>query len=337
MICPYCKEKEGNKSNTHYLSDNIIRTALNADGSKDRDKGLYFDMSNDSGAVKFNFQQSTPQVKLEDTLGREPSDDEIEKAKKRLFSVDNVFCSECEKLFGNIEREFDNYVLPKFRSSPLIGIESLGIEEVAIIRKYFYLQLWRSSICDKTFQLPAEIEDDLTELLYNAENHKLGDYKEYPLSITYLVNQEEGVTKTQNLVGCISGGNPYIILMNDFVIQFYDSEKAVSFFDLYGLNDKAHFLDYINYREDSFIVKVVSDSERIKFNLEAMKASKGKAFFMMLSDNFNRMYFAKFGESPAQNILESYIKHLIGQDKPMAIKFSSRELENETIKYINSL
>jgi len=336
MICPYCKEKEGTKSNTHYLSDNIIRTALNSGGSKDRDKGLYFDMSNSSGAVKFNFQQSTPQQKLEDNLGRPPNEEEIEEAKKRLFSVDNIFCPDCEKAFGVIERAFDTAILPKFREAELEGVLSMDIVEIRVLRTYFYLQLWRSSICDKTFQLPTEIEDDLRNILLNNVEIDSNEITKYPLSITYLVNNEEGETKTQNLVGCTSGGNPYLILMNDFIIQFFEDEGNVIFFDFNGLNSD-DYLEYINQNEDVFKVKVFSDSERIEFNVQSMGASKGQAFISMLVDDFSRMFNEKFGHLPDKEIIGSFISTIINQDKPMAIKFSTQELEKETIEYLKNL
>jgi len=59
MICALCKNREADKKNTHYLTDGIIRSCLNQDGSGDREKGFYFDLSNKSSYVEFNFQRET--------------------------------------------------------------------------------------------------------------------------------------------------------------------------------------------------------------------------------------------------------------------------------------
>mgnify|MGYP006087250175 CR=1 FL=1 len=52
--CLLCKEKSADKKNTHYLTDAIIRTCLNMDGTKEREQGLYFDISTNKESVEFN-------------------------------------------------------------------------------------------------------------------------------------------------------------------------------------------------------------------------------------------------------------------------------------------
>ena len=50
-------EREANKKNTHYLSDGIIRKCLNIGGTNERERGYYFDISNENPFVEFNFQR----------------------------------------------------------------------------------------------------------------------------------------------------------------------------------------------------------------------------------------------------------------------------------------
>ena len=38
-LCKLCLEREANKKNNHYLTDEIIRNCLKLEGSKERDKG----------------------------------------------------------------------------------------------------------------------------------------------------------------------------------------------------------------------------------------------------------------------------------------------------------
>ena len=39
-LCKLCSQREADKKNTHYLTDSIIRTCLNKDGSNIREQGL---------------------------------------------------------------------------------------------------------------------------------------------------------------------------------------------------------------------------------------------------------------------------------------------------------
>jgi hypothetical protein len=122
MICALCLNKAATKKNTHYLTDGIIRSCLNWEGTNEREKGFYFDMSSKTVGVDFNFQRETPTEQLRKTFGRLPTDEEIDKAKKIPFSVNDVFCPDCEKIFTGIENQFLNFVLPQFRNSNLAAV-----------------------------------------------------------------------------------------------------------------------------------------------------------------------------------------------------------------------
>ena len=230
MICKLCQKNKANKRNTHYLTDSIIRKALNLEGSNDREKGFSFDMSNNKNFIEFNFQRGTPMGGFEEEVGRQATDEEIEKAKERLFAVDYVFCSDCEDLFGKIEELFCQQILPKLRSENLEKKKELLFREVKLIRLFFFLQIWRNSICEESFNLSKTSEEKLREFILNYDKIDLPQLTEFPLSITFLETLGGDERFTSNLVGSISDKNPYLIFMNDFIIQFYDSEKEIKFF-----------------------------------------------------------------------------------------------------------
>jgi hypothetical protein len=142
MTCALCIEKEANKKNTHFLTDGVIRSCLNIEGSKDRERGFYFRMASHEPFVDFNFQRSTPAEKVAESLGRPISDEEVNNAKEIPFSVDYVFCSDCEKLFTEIENRFLADILPRFRNHDLAAQQSVVIEDVVLARLFFYLQIW---------------------------------------------------------------------------------------------------------------------------------------------------------------------------------------------------
>ena len=137
MTCALCKAREANKKNTHFLTDGIIRSCLNLDGSKKREKGFYFNLSNDNPFIEFNFQRETPINKLKSSLAREVTDEENEKAKSIPFSVDNVFCSVCENYFTEIESKFINELLPIFRNTDLTDKDITNLTDIKTVRLFF--------------------------------------------------------------------------------------------------------------------------------------------------------------------------------------------------------
>ena len=168
----------------------------------------------------------------------------------------------------------------------------------------------------------------------NVENEELC---KFPLSITYL-NTIGGQEKyTQNVVGFTDDQNPYVIFMNDFIIQFYDNEESVKYFDLHNLNNEGDYVKYINLNKDEFIVKVLSDKKRIEFNLDIMKESKSTPLISMLKDNFTRMYFAIFRTEPSQEQIDQYLASIIGGEQELALKYSYEELRDRTIDYLKGL
>src|SRR5687768_3219748 len=101
MKCALCQIREADKKNTHFLTDSIIRSCLNFDGSNEREKGFYYDISTDKTFTDFNFQRVGEEV-IEKAVGRLATDEELEKARKIPFSVDYVFCTACESIFTKI-------------------------------------------------------------------------------------------------------------------------------------------------------------------------------------------------------------------------------------------
>ena len=183
MICELCKEKEANKKNTHYLTDSIIRTCLNLDGVNERETGFYFDVSNNTPFVDFNFQRGTSIPKLEESLGREVTEEEIEKAKKIPFSVDHVFCSQCEDIFTSIETPFIKTILPQFRQNDLTGTNRIIVTQNKTVKLFFYLQIWRTAICEEVYDLTEQTMESLRLTILNSNTIENYDIPNLPLHI----------------------------------------------------------------------------------------------------------------------------------------------------------
>ncbi len=220
---------------------------MNLDGSNEREKGFYFDLSSKKAGVDFNFQRETPNKELEKTFGRLPTEEEIDKARKIPFSVNDVFCPDCENIFRDIENPFLREILPQFRVSNLTDIKNRNFEQVKSIRLFFYIQIWRTSVCDSMLKVKPSTSEALRLFIFENQRFKQDELTIFPLTITYLETLGTEKEYTSNFVGLTNDTNPNIILFNDFIIQFYENHENIKFHSFYGVNNKESFKDNINF------------------------------------------------------------------------------------------
>lgn len=331
--CACCLTKVADKKNTHYLTDKIIRSCLNLDGSNQRETGFYFDISNYQPSIEFNFQRETSVDKMEKIIGRKPTDEEIDKAKIPPFSVDNVFCSDCEKKFTAIENPFIDKILPEFRDTHIPKKHEIIFEKhIALIRLFFYLQIWRTAVCVDSFIIPSSDLEILRDFILTGdiENSKIN---QFPITITYLETLGGEDKYTYNQVG-YSGDKEdlKIIFMNDFVIQWHPSKK-IQFVDFYGLNDISTYVRYSNMEENMLIVKCLNDSARKKFFIDIHTEESAKRKKEFYSERFTELYNKSFGYNPSKSIVSGYIKEIFGGDRGV-LMLSQEKIKEITINYI---
>lgn len=334
MICSLCLEKEANKENTHFLTDSIIRNCLNLDGCNDRGKGFYFDLSNKSSFVEFNFQRGTSFERLQKSMGRAPSENEIVKAKKNPFSVDYVFCSTCEGIFTSIENDFIQYILPKFRNSDLSQKESIEVQESTIARLFFLLQIWRTHICAKNVNISSAISEKLRKCLLNHKTIVGIDLLIFPILITYLETIGGNKEYTTNFVGYTRDQNPILILMNDFIIQFYETSDSIRFFDFYGLNNLNDFEKYLNSTGNRLTVRVMHNNERKLFLDEFLANEKVKPTIKAYKDSFIEIWQHITGSDPSEKLTQEYLNEIVGKDKFKVLRYSKERIFTLTKQFL---
>lgn len=329
--CKLCNKKKVAKGNTHFLSDFIIRTALNLDGSNERNTGKYFGFDTRKEIVDYTFQQISTEH-IEEVLGRPASDDEIDAAiAKRDFAVDYCFCQECEDKFGLIEEEFASTLIDEFRETDLTEVEAIGFEDgkAGLMRLFFLMQFWRVSVCTDFFKLPASIAEKLRQKIFDNDKSKLEDI---PLSITYMQNinkSDEGYTefKTDNMVNPIEGENPYVIMMNDFVIQMFEPSE-ITYDEFFGLNDIEDFLEYLNYGEENFEVKVISNQERKEFNGK-IYAHLAHKMMTNIQNKFTKRFIKEFNSIPLKSEMAKYMFTLIDGTEKYRLIEENNEVFND--------
>jgi hypothetical protein len=340
MICELCKNEKQLKSNTHYLTDFIIRTALNYGGSKIRNRGYAFGFDSSKNIVEFQYQQVDSE-KVEKVIGRVPTDDENKKAEKQLlFSVNDSFCKDCEDKFTIIENKFSDKLIKNFRNNNLKGIKeiNLGIEDSKILRLFFLMQFWRVSVCSSEFILPYHISEFIRTKIFNLDYEGL---QVLPLSITYLETIPNDVDlinleyKTSNVVNAIEGENPYLIFMNDFVLQLFDG-YPFTYFDFFGLNDVVDYELYLNYNSDEFKVKVFSNEKRINF-LNTFWIDFAKKFMNRTRLAFYKRYIFEFCRIPSDSEIYIYGQELVKNNDYIFIEEKLNQFNNNYFKKLAKL
>lgn len=336
MNCALCREKKADKKNTHFLTDGIIRSCLNLDGSKEREKGFYFDLSNDNAFVEFNFQRGTCVDKLRSSLGRDITDEEIEKAKSIPFSVDNVFCSVCESYFTEIESKFITEILPSFRNSDLTDKSTINLIDIKTVRLFFYIQVWRTAVCDDTLSISANVAENLRQIILNHKLINANELNHYPLAITYLQTIGDENEYTTNYVGFTNDRNPNLIILNDFIIQFYEKFDTIKFFNFYGLTTEQHYLEQINFKEEKFVINILHNTERKQLLKDFITNDRVKLTIQHYKNSFEELWHNLFGVYPPIQTTNEYLQVLTCSDKLNVLQFTKENIIEVTIKFIQN-
>ncbi|UMQ41569.1 hypothetical protein MKS83_19555 [Chryseobacterium sp. Y16C] len=333
MICALCNTNEANKKNTHYLTDSIIRTCLNEDGSNVREKGFYFKMSSKTPYVNFNFQRGTSIQNLEETLGRLPTEDEIEKAKKIPYSVDFVFCNECEDIFTKIETPFIERILPTLREEDHEETNELELEDVKVIKMFFYLQIWRTSISVDSFKVNTDSLENLRISILNYEQLNIEDIPNFPIHLTYLNVVGEQINYTSNIICTINEQNSNIIIMNDFVLQFFENAESVNKIDFHGLYDYDNYLELVNKDNSIFKFKIFNNEERVAFILKLQRIEKVQKSISALQQMFVELWVSIFSNVPAPPIVDLYVAYLIVDNNDLLL-LTEEAVTHKTTEFI---
>jgi len=332
--CKLCLTNYADKANTHYLTDGIIRSCLNEEGSNIREKGLMFNISLDNNYIEAKFQRNTSQQAIHETFGRDPNDLEIEEAKHVPYSVDYVFCSSCEKRFTEMEEPFLNAILPQLRGENLDGRTSITFDSL-IVRKFFLLQIYRTAICDPKIHISSEKLERLRLIILNPESD-IEDVKSIALLVSHLNTVGGSYEYTKNCVGTASSENDQFIIFNDFIIHFTKNDVAPQFVSFWGLNQKNTFYDFINYQEDTFKIKILNNTERKQLwrQYQEYKGQQQKLFYCL---EFTSRYIEMYGVQPSQDYIEKFGNAIIyGEEIKDESKYSYARIEKLLEIYLNS-
>jgi len=225
-ICLLCQKREADKTGSHIIPNFLIQSSFADDKSKGRGNELVFPVNI---MADFRFGREVLPEKIEKSIGRSLTEEDIEKNKKEPipYIKDHIFCTECEKRLGVIENLYANAI------SKVKGNNSLEKVDIAKhLSHLFWLSvIWRISVTDFGFRFIPDtcIEEDIRVILDNCLQL---DAKEIPDSgkhidqlskyCYYLVKFEEDNQKRGSyippVIEQIGDFSPFII--NNYVFIF---------------------------------------------------------------------------------------------------------------------
>jgi hypothetical protein len=158
---------------------------------------------------------------------------------------------------------------------------------------------------------------------------------QFPLSITLLYTGTDPETHTENLVGYTSDTNPNFIIMGEFIIQFFENDESVRYFDFHGVNDETTYKEFVNYQEAVFKVKVMSDEKRKAFLVSVIDQDIVVPKFAFYMKSFAGLWSVATGSLPPAQIIEEYTKELMDfNEVPLGQVLSEERIIDFTISYI---
>lgn len=269
MQCLLCQEKEANQTGSHIFTHSLISRCINEEGKKGRNKEMMFGFSQSGAKNLFVGNEILPESIIE-INGIELSEKELENNKNELV-VDNIYCSECEKLFGKIESQFSSKILPRIREKKE---NDFGHPNNILIRLYFYIQIWRASSYNyNDWNLSGITEEYLRRIIYEGcHNYEKGlneDLEEkilnFPLVINYMDTPSDRTST--NHIFIPKETSPFLFFLCDFVVEFFSKagiKPTTSQISNYkGLNEGL-LEEEINLNEDKFKIRYISDDKRQK-------------------------------------------------------------------------
>ncbi|MBL6446012.1 hypothetical protein JMN32_06810 [Fulvivirga sp. 29W222] len=108
------------------------------------------------------------------------------------------------------------------------------------------------------------VKEELRLMILDFEIVTTKQLTKYPLLITHLKTLGGPEAFTHNFVGFVNTENPIVVFMNDFVVQFCEDSLNFQSENLPEFNPE-NYRDFINYEEDTFVIRTVSDAGRREF------------------------------------------------------------------------
>jgi hypothetical protein len=194
------------------------------------------------------------------------------------------------------------------------------------VRLFFILQFWRCHVCNTEIKLNQRVAEEFRGIIQNYDKIDIDVLKKYPMSVSFILSPKQK-DHTRHFVGMASGRNPYVIFMNDYVVQLYDDMESVNYYSLYGLNNKETFKDYINCNEDIFKIQIVQNNSWSRISDMFFQCE----IIPLVINEFINMYHEKMDRTPSFMEIKEIVMYY--ESSRISLAFTKDALQNFTSQY----
>ncbi|MBB4081123.1 hypothetical protein GGR28_003770 [Lewinella aquimaris] len=317
---------------------------INVDGETKRGFGASFEISMSKFASVF-FERRINEDKVKVILGRQLTDDEIEELSDH-YAETHWLCLNCEKKLERIESYFEKQCFKKLFTEIVPqkpGQECYSIDgSTGVFRLFIYSILWRMHNRGLlNFQLSKRVSNSLRhilnknldleikEVIKNCEQNIDGIAK-YPLSV---ITTQYFADVTANLVHVSRNKIPRILVINEYVIIFFERAKQInsSDFNFYGLT-KSMIQRCCNHNEDRFHVTVIPS----KFFDEVRTAvwqKKASDFILELKKKYSQISYMAFRQPKNEDLSNDFVQVFLEGDLPETERYSIEHVKKSLLKF----
>lgn len=304
--CLLCQDNVADKTGSHIIPNFLIQSAFGLDkhNGRNREFIVSFDL-----VPEFHFGHELIPEKIESILGRELTDDEIERKFNNPFVKDHVFCSECEKKFGEIESVYADARI-KTEANPSVYISKL---EPHLSHLFWLSVVWRISATNYPCIISSSIEEKIRRILKNCLSIKLTEVPDKGYYINQMSNfgyyliyfREDGICKGGYYPPSMKVSPAKIFFINNYVLLFYSNANNFrNIPEFFGLERD---LNANNFNKATQPEKyVLFDSLAYHCVIDNYEHLKIKEFINNIKETVTKGYDIECSDSVALRILSEY-------------------------------
>jgi len=312
------------------------------DEKKRTEKDVTFDLTS-AGAVQFYFGRELIGEKINELLGREMTEKEIEN-NANPFTIDNLLCTTCEKKLGRLESLYAKLIVPKITQLNNGMHTSVELEEAEslLLKAFLYSIIWRLGESKyNSYEIHASILNKLstilkhilaleeTEIVANIKKHK-DLINAHKIGISYFDNTAN--PETRFVFYTKDKTKPHCYFINGISVFFYYKievlhKKGNSFLGLEKLIDRKTILE-----KDSVTI-TKSDKGTVIKAVHEMATIIAKEKLKFYRTSFQEAYLKRKGKMPDVMTLSAFISELVSDNYTHADKYSAGRIVNLARKY----
>lgn len=316
MSCLLCKASKADKTNSHIISDFLIRSMLSLSTDGKRSEKTHNNTISTS-STSFYFGRDVREDEIEAIAGRQLTAEEIE-SNINPYTKSYIFCTPCERRLSFVESLFNEKFYKELKRFPKdTGSAKFG--DVGLFKLFWLSIIWRCSIIRlHDFALSDGIEERLRQLIDTSLGQSMKETEEL------IAKNEESISReiigvlfandienpTGTYVNCESRlGEPYTILINEFYLAYFNSEDDLEakIKKIRGVTKKMPAAEFLTSRGEEPKVMMLNKNEYLEVNryyLDMLVNSRLDFVAKRFADEFSKTV----GKNPSTEKIQKFVK-----------------------------